>query len=88
MHEIINPNFNIETEGYKYLGRGPSSVAGALGWRTKNGIYYRCVNCGSFMQASTVDDFRCKCGAMSLDLGFGRFGSRYGDDNILVYEKY
>lgn len=87
VYEIINPSFNIEIEGYVYLGRGPHSVKGTFGWSTGNKIYYRCACCGSLMQSTINDDFRCECGAMSLDKDFGRFGSRYGDNNILVYMK-
>jgi len=53
----------------------------------KNVIYYRCANCGSFMQSSIDDYYTCECGAMHLDIGYARFGSNYGDNNILVYRK-
>jgi hypothetical protein len=39
------------------------------------------------MPASFNDYFNCECGAMHLDIDFGRFGSKYGDNNILVYQK-
>ena len=39
------------------------------------------------MSADHDDYFNCECGAMHLDIGYGRFGSRFGDRNILVYRK-
>ncbi len=39
------------------------------------------------MPASFNDYYNCKCKAMHLDIDAGRFGSNYGDDNILRYEK-
>jgi hypothetical protein len=40
--------------------------------------------CGTTMPASHDDYFSCSCGSMHLDVGYGRFGSRRGDQNILV----
>jgi hypothetical protein len=77
MKELIEPNFEIEVEGFKYQGRG----CGSSGWSTGTNIYYRCAKCGSFMQASINDYFNCECGAMHLDIDYGRFGSRYGEEN-------
>jgi len=37
------------------------------------------------MRADRDDDFGCECGAMRLDADAGRFGSRLGDENVLVY---
>lgn len=85
MTEIISPDFNIDVKGYIYLGRGPS--VNYKGWSRRNGVYYRCAKCGFFMEASNKDYLNCKCGAMSLDIDTGRFGSWYGDENILVYKK-
>jgi hypothetical protein len=39
------------------------------------------------MHASHEDYFHCECGAMFLDWDYGRFGSRLGDDAILVYRR-
>lgn len=83
MKDPIQPNFDIEVDGYQYLRRGCDKS----GWSTSPDIYYRCANCGGFMRASLKDYFQCDCKAMSLDFDYGRFGSRYGDDNILVYKK-
>ncbi|QMV41318.1 hypothetical protein [Cohnella cholangitidis] len=82
MKDII-PNFDIEIIGYQYLRRGCDKS----GWSTGTDIFYRCANCGGFMRAAK-DDFQCDCKAMTLDYGYGRFGSRYGDNNILVYKKF
>jgi hypothetical protein len=37
------------------------------------------------MCAAHNDYFSSRCGAMRLDFDAGRFGSRHGDENILVY---
>lgn len=87
VNDIIQPNFPIEIDGYEYLGRGSTAVDGSPGWSRKKGIAYRCANCGSLMPASFNDYYSCKCKAMFLDIDAGRFGSRYGDQNILVYRK-
>ena len=79
----IEPQFAYEMAGYRYLGRGPSET----GWHRWSSLVYRCVQCGDVMPADHADYFDCACGAMSLDYGYGRFGSRFGDQNILVYEK-
>ena len=39
------------------------------------------------MSAAHDDYFACRCGAMRLDIDAGRFGSRQGDENILVYRR-
>ena len=39
------------------------------------------------MCAAWDDYFECKCKAMHLDVGAGRFGSKFGDQNILRYQK-
>lgn len=86
MGSLIKPEFQIEETGLQYIGRGPRS-SGAEGWCRSSDIFYRCASCGSFMKASINDYFNCECGAMHLDIDCGRFGSRFGDDNILVYRK-
>jgi len=87
MKKIIKPSFIIDIEDYEYIGRGAKASSGSSGWNTGTGIYYRCVSCGDFMEASINKYFSCRCGAMSLDYDYGRFGSRFGDNNILVYRK-
>ena len=87
MFSKIKPDFKIDINGFKYLGKGPKSVDGTPGWSRSDFVYYRCVKCGSMMQSSINDYFRCDCGAMTLDIDAGRFGSNYGDNNILVYKK-
>jgi hypothetical protein len=82
----IEPNFELQVDGFVFLGRGSTCVDGTPGWKRDSRLFYRCVTCGTFMQASTNDYFNCDCKAMSLDIDAGRFGSRYGDINILVYK--
>lgn len=79
----IEPAFPYELDDYEYVGRGPDDT----GWSRSPSIAYRCVKCGDLMAGDYADYFDCKCGAMQLDFGYGRFGSRFGDDNILVYRK-
>lgn len=83
MQDLIEPQSGYLTEGYRYLGRGPSG----RGWSRSPQLYYRCAKCGSMMNAAESDYWTCACGAMSLDIDAGRFGSWYGDKNILVYER-
>jgi hypothetical protein len=85
--DLITPSFSIEETGYCFLGRGPDATGPSLGWNNDNSIYYRCVKCGSFMLSTINEGFNCECGCMNLDIDAGRFGSRLGDDNILVYRK-
>jgi hypothetical protein len=80
--EQLEPAFPYELDGYRFVGRGP----GATGWSRSPALAYRCVQCGDVMPADHADYFDCRCGAMSLDFGYSRFGSRLGDHNILVYE--
>ena len=79
----IEPPFPYELDGYRYIGRGPSES----GWDRSPELAYRCVQCGDLMPADYSDYFNCQCGAMNLDVGYSRFGSNFGDHNILVYEK-
>lgn len=85
--KIIEPDFNIELKSYRYLGRGPEASDSSGGWNRSNKIVYRCAKCGNIMPASQNDFYKCDCGAMYLDISSARFGSRYGDENILVYKK-
>jgi hypothetical protein len=81
--DMMEPEFPYELDGYKFVGRGP----GKSGWSTSPDLIYRCVKCGDWMRANGSEYFHCKCGAMSLDVDYGRFGSSLGDKNILTYEK-
>lgn len=74
--------FDINIDGFKYKRRGCDE----RGWQTHEDIYYRCSECGTLMH-SLEKDYNCSCGAMYLDYDYGRFGSRNGDDEVLVYEK-
>ena len=87
MSEIIEPNFACAMDGYTFLGRGPSVTGASGGWAREPALFYRCAVCGGLMCAAQNDYFTCSCGAMHLDIDAGRFGSRHGDENILVYRK-
>ncbi|WP_457866051.1 hypothetical protein [Salegentibacter sp. F14] len=87
--DSMNPielKFEIELPDLKYLGRGPSCI-GSNEWSTNHKFVYRCANCDDTMNASWKNDWTCSCQAMALDSGAARFGSFYGDENILVYRK-
>lgn len=87
MSKIIKPKFNLEIKGMRFLGRGPKVFGNGIGWCRSENIVYKCVECESEMNASHNDYWNCKCGAIHLDFDAGRFGSNYGDENILVYLK-
>ncbi|WP_282019232.1 hypothetical protein [Salegentibacter mishustinae] len=87
MSKIIQPKFDLEIIGMKFLGRGPKASGNGPGWSRSENIIYKCVECGSEMVASHNDYWNCECGAMHLDFDAGRFGSNFGDENILVYSK-
>jgi len=88
MNENITPDFDIEIDGFKFIGRGPNVInLFSTDWSRDDNILYRCAKCGSTMTASFNDYWSCKCKAVSLDIGAGRFGSQYGDKNILVYKR-
>lgn len=67
-----------------FLGPGPPSTRG---WDRSPDLFYRCSRCGSVMPADFNDYFTCTCGAMSLDIDAGRFGSHFGDKSIEVYRR-
>ena len=79
----IEPTFGYDVEGYVFIGRG----CGPSGWPRAASLAYRCAKCGDMMAADLSRTFSCRCGAMHLDDGYGRFGSDHGDDNVLVYRK-
>lgn len=81
------PNVGLEVPGYSYLGRGPAVTGSSVGWDRKAGLVFRCARCGTLMPSLQEDFFACACGAMRLEPEAGRFGSRYGDREILVYLK-
>jgi hypothetical protein len=83
MKKNIEPKFDHQLKGYRYLGRGPSESW----WSRSSKLIYRCVECGDVMKADHNDYFNCSCGSLHLDIDYGRFGSDLGDNNILVYEK-
>ncbi len=85
--KIIEPDFDLEINGLNFLGRSSKATGESLGWSRNEKIFYRCAKCGDLMNASNNDYWNCKCGAIHLDIDAGRFGSKFGDDNILVYKK-
>ncbi|HSP12948.1 MAG TPA: hypothetical protein VLO29_10525 [Salegentibacter sp.] len=82
----IDLKFEIDLPDLKYLGRGPSCT-GSNGWSMNDEFIYRCANCDDTMNASWKNDWTCSCQAMALDSAAARFGSYYGDENILVYKR-
>ena len=85
-YKLIDSKFKIEIKGLYYLGRGSNPLGGKYpGWSTSRYFVYRCANCGSTMKANYKEYWNCKCKAIHLDVDACRFGSNYGDDNILVY---
>ena len=87
INKLIQPKFNLKIDGMKFLGRGSKASGNGIGWNRNENIIYKCVECGSEMLASHNDYWNCECGAIHLDFDAGRFGSNYGDENILVYKK-
>src|SRR5687768_13979317 len=83
----IEPAFPVEMSGFEFLGRGPKATGASGGWPSSPDIYYRCITCGDLMRATHHGYFECSCKAMRLDWDAARFGSSYGDENILVYRK-
>lgn len=83
MSGIIEYNGNQ----YKYLGNGCKATGADCGWRMSSTLYFRCVSCGYLMNGDSNVDDRCTCGKLCKDSGYGRFGSRLGDNAIEVYQK-
>ncbi len=84
---LYEPGRGIDSPGFDYLGRGPAAVGTSPGWVGIPGLHYRCANCGDWMSASRRDSFTCTCNGMHLDVDVGRFGSRLGEGNVLVYRE-
>ena len=72
---------------YKYLGNGCRAAGSDGGWCSSPDFYYRCSECGYMMNLSSRTGDGCHCGKLIHDAGFGRFGSKLGDDAIEVYQK-
>jgi hypothetical protein len=87
MKELIEPKFDLKLDGLSYLGRGPEATGEKYGWSRNPKYHYRCVECGDSMNASNGEYWNCNCGAMNFDKDAGRFGSRHGYMNILIYER-
>jgi hypothetical protein len=84
---LLELKFDIIIEGYRFLGRGSKSSGSNKGWEINNSIFFRCANCGTLKHSIINEYWNCDCGAMYLDVEASRFGSKFGDDNILVYKK-
>lgn len=78
----------VQLAGYRFLGRGPSAT-GAMdgGWARSADLFFRCAACGDLMCSTQRSYYSCRCSAMYVDADAFRFGSRHGDENILVYRK-
>lgn len=50
-------------------------------------LYFYCKECNYLMCADPSEYDVCYCGAMSKDIDYGRFGSKYGDNEIAVYKR-
>ena len=68
---------------FEYIRNG----CDADGWRMSPDVYYRCIECGYVMSGSPYEDDVCDCKSLNKDCGFGRFGSKHGDNNIEVYRR-
>ena len=86
MPDLLEPPSGLLVEGHDFLGRGPN-VAGSTGWSRDAGLSYRCGRCGSLMPADHASNYACACRATYLDADAGRFASRLGDENVLVYRR-
>jgi len=78
-------SFDYSSEGYKYIGNGCKATGADEGWKMSSELFFKCIDCGYFMNGDPNKDDICHCGKLSKDTGFGRFGSVYGDDAIEVY---
>ena len=87
MVKEINPHFDLEVSGCSFAGRGPDASCTSPGWSRSQDILYRCAQCGDLMEADRGKSYSCSCNALYLDVMDGRFGSKHGDLNILVYKR-
>ena len=74
-------------ERYEYLGNGCKATGAGHGWKMSKDLYFRCIDCGYMMNGDPQKDDGCSCGRLYKDSGYGRFGSRLGDNAIEVYKK-
>ena len=79
----------IEFQGddYIYRGRGPKATGDGPGWNMRRDLIARCIDCGGFITLDPKTDEACACQKLSKDTGFGRFGSRLGDEAIEIYAR-
>lgn len=75
----------LEQNDLTHIGNGPTAT-GTYGWRMGTGMhFFKCIQCGYFMDDDPDTYDECYCGALFRDADAGRFGSRLGDDAIEVY---
>jgi len=87
MNEELEPKFDLDIEGYSYIGRGPESTGSGKGWNRSDSIFMRCVECGDLMKSTMSKSYSCSCNSMFVDADYFRFGSTKSDINILVYRR-
>ena len=80
---------HIEHEGktYEYLGKGLKATGSKTIWRLSPELYFKCWNCGYFMNGDPQTDDRCLCGILNKSSGYGRFGIKQGDNTIEVFQR-
>jgi hypothetical protein len=83
----IQPAFDIDLPGYRYIGRGPDATGHGGGWHRSERLFFRCIKCATMMPSVLSENWQCPCGSMDVDADYGRFGSVFGDGNVLVYER-
>ena len=84
---IVRKTIDYNGEKYEYLGNGCKATGADAGWKMSVDLYFRCIECSYLMNGDPLKDDSCLCGSLHKDLGYGRFGSKYGDDAIEVYKR-
>jgi hypothetical protein len=62
-------------------------TGGSGGWHADEKLFFRCIQCGTLMRSTMVGNWQCPWKSMGVDVDHGRSGSRFGDRNVLVYER-
>ena len=83
----VEPPFDIALTGYRFLGRGPEATGSGGDWHRSERLFFRCIKCGTMMPSMQRTNWQCPCESMFVDVDYGRFGSGFGDMNVLVYEQ-
>ena len=58
----IQPAFDIDLPGYRYIGRGPDATGQGGGWHRSERLYFRCIKCGKMMPSVLSENWQCPCG--------------------------